>query len=125
LKQTPPNPDPVSVHSTSWKTIVKHFGSDKNSGVDEADADSRRERYGWNQMLESRPVPAWKRLASQFKELVIWILVVAALIAGAMGEWIDTFAILAIVVNNGLQLGFSEELEQGITNSGRVLATAS
>src|SRR5262245_11088617 len=45
---------------------------------------------------------------SQFRDLVIWILIVAAVISGAMNEWVDTIAILAIVVLNGV-IGFLQE----------------
>ncbi len=39
---------------------------------------------------------------------MIWILIAAALISGALGEWADTLAILAIVLLNGC-LGFYQE----------------
>ena len=59
-------------------------------------------------MTESPPIPIWRRFLDQFKALVIWLLIVAAIIAGALGEWSDTLAILAIVLLNGL-LGFFQE----------------
>ena len=37
-----------------------------------------------------------------------WILIVAALTAGVMGEWVDTLAILAIVLLNAV-IGFLQE----------------
>ena len=53
-------------------------------------------------------MPIWKKLFGQFKELVIWILIVAAIISGVMGEWADAVAILAIVLVNGV-IGFLQE----------------
>jgi len=50
----------------------------------------------------------WKKLAGQFSDLVIWILIVAAVIAGVIGEWVDTVAILAIVLLIGM-IGFMQE----------------
>ena len=64
--------------------------------------------YGPNQLAEAPPVSRWRRFLGQFREPVIGILIVAAVIAGAMGEWVDTLAILAIVLLNGL-LGFFQE----------------
>jgi Ca2+-transporting ATPase len=69
---------------------------------------SRREEFGRNALESAPPEPMWRRLAGQFKDLVIWILIAAAVIAGAMGEWVDTVAILAIVVLNGV-IGFLQE----------------
>jgi Ca2+-transporting ATPase len=51
-------------------------------------------------------------LISQFNELVIWILIVAVVISGFMGEWTDAIAILAIVLVNGI-LGFIQEERAG------------
>ena len=36
------------------------------------------------------------RLAAQFNELVVWILIAAALMSGVLSDWTDTVAILAI-----------------------------
>ena len=72
----------------------------------------RREQHGWNMLAEAPPASLWKKLLGQFKELVIWILIVAAIISGAMGEWADTAAILAIVLVNGI-IGFLQEEKAG------------
>ncbi|TXT22120.1 MAG: cation transport ATPase [Planctomycetota bacterium] len=69
-------------------------------------------RIGWNSLAEAPPVPRWKKLIGQFKELVIWILIVAAIISGAMGEWADAAAILAIVIVNGI-IGYLQEEKAG------------
>ena len=53
-----------------------------------------------------------EEVLSQFNDLVIWILIVAAVISGGMGEWADTAAIAAIVLLNGL-LGFIQEEKAG------------
>ena len=58
------------------------------------------------------PAPWWRRLGGQFKDLVIWILIAAAVISGVAGETVDAVVILAIVVLNGL-LGFLQEERAG------------
>src|SRR5581483_9403758 len=62
----------------------------------------------YNELAEEPLIPAWKRFLRQFNELVIWILMVAAIIAGVTGEMIDTVAILGIVLLNGV-IGFLQE----------------
>jgi Ca2+-transporting ATPase len=88
--------------------VLESLGSERTQGLTEARVAERRAEYGYNELAEAPPVPLWKKLASQFKDLVIWILIVAAVIAGAMGEWADTLAILAIVLLNGI-IGFLQE----------------
>ncbi len=81
------------------------------SGADGLSADEatrRRDEVGRNELAQA-PAPSQFRLfLSQFASAVVWLLVIAAIVSGALGEWIDTAAILAIVVLNGA-LGFLQE----------------
>jgi len=88
--------------------VLESLGSDRGRGLNSTEVNERADRFGPNQLAEAPPVPHWKKLLAQFKELVIWILIVAAIISGVMGEWVDTAAILAIVVLNGV-IGFLQE----------------
>ena len=81
-------------------------------GLSVAQVEKRRQQDGLNQLIEAPPVPIWKKLLGQFKDLVIWILIVAAIISGLMKEWADTAAILAIVIVNGI-IGFLQEEKAG------------
>lgn len=96
--------------SESVKTLLK-AGSEPGkttTGLTAAAVVERQAIVGKNRLTEAPPVSVWIRLASQFRDLVIWILIVAAVIAGISGEWVDTVAILAIVILNGL-IGFTQE----------------
>lgn len=88
--------------------VLRLLQTDGRSGLTHAEAALRLERYGPNQLQEAPPVPLWRKLLGQFKELVIWILIVAAMISGALGEWVDTIAIVAIVLLNGI-IGLVQE----------------
>jgi Ca2+-transporting ATPase len=98
----------ITPHATGYTDVLAALESDTLRGLTETQVVERRTEYGYNALAEAPAVPLWKKLAGQFKELVIWILIVAALIAGAMGEWADTLAILAIVLLNGI-IGFLQE----------------
>ena len=88
--------------------ILKLLTVELTLGLSTDDVLLRRNQAGFNVLSEAAAVPLWKKLLTQFSDLVIWILIFAALIAGLMGEWIDTFAILAIVLLNGI-IGFMQE----------------
>jgi Ca2+-transporting ATPase len=83
-------------------------GVSANRGLTPDEVSSRRAERGPNTLTEEPPVPAWKRLAAQFKDLVVWILIAAAIISGLLEEWVDTAAILAIVIVNGI-IGYVQE----------------
>jgi Ca2+-transporting ATPase len=99
---------PGTPHALALEDVLLSLGVEAREGLGEAEASARLAAGGPNQLAEAPPVPPWRRLAAQFNEIVIWILVAAALISGAVGEWTDAFAILAIVVLNGI-MGFVQE----------------
>ncbi len=96
----------------SIEDLLKYFGTNATVGLDETSVQTIRKRYGKNELAKALPVPVWRKLLAQFQELVIWILIIAAIIAGVMGEWVDTVAILAIVVLNAM-LGYFQEEKAG------------
>lgn len=88
--------------------LLKSLTANPVLGLPDSEVIRRRSEFGENVLSEAAPVPLWRKLLGQFTDLVIWILIFAALIAGLMGEWVDTFAILAIVLLNGI-IGFMQE----------------
>lgn len=98
----------MAPHAMSIDEVLASLAGDPEHGLPAKQVTARRAQYGWNELTEEPPPPIWQKLLSQFKDLVIWILIVAAIISGAIGEWPDTVAILAIVLLNGL-LGFYQE----------------
>jgi P-type Ca2+ transporter type 2C len=95
-------------HVVTVDAILKLLTVDESLGLSKSEVIRRRSAAGENLLSETPPVPLWKKLLGQFSDLVIWILIFAALIAGLMGEWVDTVAILAIVLLNGV-IGFMQE----------------
>jgi Ca2+-transporting ATPase len=95
-------------HAVATEGVLKSLATDRERGLTAPEASTRIEQHGPNQLEEALPVPLWKKLLAQFNELVIWILIVAAIISGVVGEWADTAAIIAIVIMNGI-IGFWQE----------------
>ena len=99
-------------HATPLDHLIGGLGADREFGLSDQQARRLIKQVGPNQLAEQPPIPAWKKFAAQFRELVIWILIVAAIISGALGEWADSLAILAIVLLNGV-LGYFQEARAG------------
>ncbi len=99
-------------YALSGDDVTRELAADLARGLSADEVARRREQHGWNTLAEAPPASLWKKLLGQFKELVIWILIVAAIISGVMGEWADTAAILAIVLVNGI-IGFLQEEKAG------------
>jgi P-type Ca2+ transporter type 2C len=77
-------------------------------GLSSAEAARRLGAAGPNALQEGKRTGAWRILLGQFKGVIIWILVAAGVVSGAMGETMDAIAILAIVVLNAA-IGFYQE----------------
>jgi Ca2+-transporting ATPase len=106
---TKPSPSaPPAWHALPVGEVGMRLGVDSRIGLSTAEAAVRLEHYGDNTLVEAQPVPIWRRIARQFAELVIWILIAAAVISAGMGEWADATAIAAIVIVNTL-IGFFQE----------------
>ena len=104
----PPACEPVAWHAIDLDGVVARLGADPGRGLASDEAVRRLADQGPNALNEPPPRPWWRTFLRQFEELVIWILLVAAVIAGSMGDWADTAAIVAIVLVNAI-IGFLQE----------------
>lgn len=70
--------------------------------------EERAKFYGPNQLEESEIVPWYSMLARQFFNILILVLLLATFLSFFLGDLVDAFAILTIVLFNGF-LGFIQE----------------
>ena len=99
---------PPAWHAIPLENLVQQLATDALRGLSVEEAARRLAKDGPNVLEEPLAVPWWRTFLAQFRELVIWILIAAAAIAGAMGDWADTAAIVAIVLVNAV-IGFLQE----------------
>lgn len=86
-------------------SLLAALGS-SDQGLSEAEA--RLATQGPNQLREKQRPPAWRRFAEQFRSLLILVLMVAAVLAGLIGELRDALVILVVMVINAT-LGYYQE----------------
>ena len=77
-------------------------------GLTIEDAESRLKKYGFNKLENKKKISALKIFLSQFNDFITWILIVATVLSGLMGEKADAITIFIIVIMNGI-LGFIQE----------------
>ncbi len=77
-------------------------------GLTEKDAEKRLRTYGANKLDEGEKTPALYVFLAQFKDFMVLVLLVATLISGFLGEYLDAITIMLIVLLNGI-LGFIQE----------------
>ncbi len=79
-----------------------------SSGISKDEVHSRLSLFGNNELQEDQPRTLFGMFIEQFKNLMVIILIVAAVISGLLGELADTFIIMIVVVLNAV-LGVFQE----------------
>jgi magnesium-transporting ATPase (P-type) len=97
---------------TPWHALpsddVLHHWQSSARGLGSAQAQARRERYGPNRLAEAPPTPLWRRVLRQFNNLLILVLLAAAVTTALLGHGIDAGVILAVVLLN-VTIGLIQE----------------
>lgn len=78
------------------------------TGLDDAEAAARLSEYGYNRLPERNRAGPVLRFLRQFHNLLIYVLIVAAAVTGALGHWVDTGVISLVIVINAI-IGFVQE----------------
>jgi len=98
-----PNATPHrSWHALGADEALSELESDRAAGLSATEAASRLETYGANVLPEGEQRTLGHMILDQFKDFLILLLIAAAVIAGLLGEVIDTVAIAVIVFLNAI-----------------------
>ncbi|MCK0155165.1 HAD-IC family P-type ATPase [Alcanivorax sp. S6407] len=89
-------------------TALLHKLGSPDGGLTDAQVRDQRLRFGENRLLEQRRRGPWRRLASQFHDVLLYVLLVAAVLALIMGHTSDAVVIAMVVVINAV-VGFVQE----------------
>jgi Ca2+-transporting ATPase len=92
------------------ETTAQKWGTDLEKGLSIEEVISRQQKYGPNQLAEKEGRSVVSLFLDQFKDFMIWILIGASLISGFLKEWVDSIAIICIVILNAV-LGFIQEFK--------------
>jgi len=88
--------------------VTRELQVDPNRGLSGQEVLERRQKYGLNALKEKPPRSILSMFIDQLKETLILILIAAAIVSGALGEWVDSLVILIIVILNAC-LGVFQE----------------
>lgn len=94
-------------HAQDTAALLRAYAAD-TEGLTSDEAARRRELHGTNELPRQRKRGPLGRLARQFNDALIYVLLVAGAITAALGQWIDTSAIVGIVIINAV-IGFVQE----------------
>ncbi|MBI5884465.1 HAD-IC family P-type ATPase [archaeon] len=106
---------PYGVLLAEWQLlslaeVIRKLETDPVNGLSLKEAVRRQEKFGLNRLEEKKDHTALRIFLNQFKSLLIWILVAAALASFFFHNPADAAVILAIVALNAL-FGFFQEFK--------------
>lgn len=94
-------------HAMESKEALSALKTDQK-GLTMEEAKRRLKEFGPNELRKMKGVQWWEILLSQFKDILIIILLIAAGLAVLMGEIVDALVIISIVTAVAI-MGFSQE----------------
>ncbi|HEU5364416.1 MAG TPA: HAD-IC family P-type ATPase, partial [Hanamia sp.] len=94
-------------HRLSIPEVLKLLNTNPQ-GFSTIEAEEKLNQTGPNELEEGKRKSIAKMLLSQFKDVMILILLIAAIVSGFIGEFTDTIVIIVIVLLNAV-LGFYQE----------------
>ena len=95
-------------HFADPQTVAGQLQTDLATGLTQQEAEQRLTTHGSNELIDRGVKSIWKILWEQLTDVMVLLLLVAAVISAFIGEISDTFVILAIVVLNTI-LGLTQE----------------
>ena len=97
-------------YNLTEQECLERMHTDPIKGLSATEAKKRLEQVGENVLEEKQKISSWMILLNQFKDFMVFVLLLATLISGLLGEFTDAITIIAIVVINGI-LGFVQEFK--------------
>ncbi|UTW05316.1 cation-transporting P-type ATPase [Amphritea atlantica] len=104
--------NPADRIQTEWHTCgsaqINTLLETSSQGLTSAQVSERRQKYGPNRLPAPPRRSTLMRLMAQFNNVLIYVLMLAALVTAALGHHVDSGVIVAVVLINAL-VGFFQE----------------
>jgi len=94
-------------HSLDIETVFEKLDTSAE-GLSDKEAHKRLKKFGPNRLPEPKKRSAFIRFLLQFNDILIYVLIAAAIVTALLGHWVDTGVILGVVILNAL-IGFIQE----------------
>ena len=99
-----------SAHELEAQEALKGLSTVLEQGLSDAEAARRLAQYGPNELVDRGAKKPWRILWEQLSAAMVLILIIAAVISAALGDFKNAAAITAIVIFNAI-LGFIQEFK--------------
>ncbi|MCH2679812.1 cation-transporting P-type ATPase [Leclercia adecarboxylata] len=123
---TPPSSQDRAPTHAYQQTVEQTLAAQRSTmaGLSRAEVQARLEQHGPNALPAKKARPAWLRFLAHFNDVLIYVLLAAAVLTAIMGHWVDTLVILGVAVINAL-IGHIQEsnAEKSLSSIRNMLAS--
>jgi len=95
-------------HALSSEDVLNEFNVSPEKGLTVEQAATLRETHGPNALPAQHRIGPVRRFLLQFHNILIYVLLAAAVVTALLDHWIDTWVIFAVVLLNAV-IGFVQE----------------
>ncbi|MDK2562613.1 cation-translocating P-type ATPase [Romboutsia sedimentorum] len=88
-------------YKKSVEDVTKKLNTSLN-GIAKEEVQERLEKYGYNELQEKEKTPTWKLFVDSFKDPLVIILLIAALVQVFLGEVVESSIIFAVLILNSI-----------------------
>ena len=104
--------------------IEKDLNTSVKDGLSASDAKVRLEKYGPNALASKKKQSMFMRFIDQFKDFMIIVLIIAAILSGVLAhEWTDAAIIMIVVILNAILGVFQEARSEAAIDALKEMAT--
>jgi P-type Ca2+ transporter type 2C len=95
----------ISFHALPVKDAISALEADQTKGLSSHEVNERKDRFGSNSIAQVEKRSVFLVFLNQFKSPIVVLLLIAAGLSFAFGDWIDAIDILVVLLVNSL-VGF-------------------
>ncbi|MDH4422732.1 MULTISPECIES: cation-translocating P-type ATPase [Bacillus] len=89
-------------YSKTKDQILTDFKTNEQSGLTADGVNERLKQFGPNELTAKQKRTLWQRIFAQINDVLVYVLLIAALISAFVGEWADASIIALVVILNAV-----------------------
>ncbi len=115
---------PQNFYNQKIEDVAQELETSSSQGLSVNQIEELRTKYGSNSLTSKKKISIWQRFLAQFKDFMIIVLIVAALLSGFVAqEWTDAAIIMIVVILNAVLGIFQETRSEEAINALKKMAT--
>ena len=111
-------------YTESVPDVEKELKTSLDAGLSDSEAKARLEKYGPNALAAKKKESMFMRFIDQFKDFMIIVLIISAILSGVVAkEWTDAAIIMIVVILNAILGVFQEARSEAAIEALKDMAT--